>query len=89
MGRQEVEEIVKQVQEQLKHHNYLSNSSMREAFLHHDKDGSGFLDKAEFFALCDRFNVPVSDALVNKVRRRRGQRERSVAFSRNVDLGAM
>ncbi|XP_065257777.1 EF-hand domain-containing protein 1 [Emys orbicularis] len=67
MGRQELEELVKQVQEQLKHHNYLSNSSMREAFLHHDKDGSGFLDKEEFFALCNRFNLPVSDALVNKL----------------------
>uniref|UniRef100_A0A8C4W8B5 EF-hand domain containing 1 n=1 Tax=Gopherus evgoodei TaxID=1825980 RepID=A0A8C4W8B5_9SAUR len=80
-GRQELEELVKQVQEQLKHHNYLSNSSMREAFLHHDKDGSGFLDKAEFFALCNRFNLPVSDALVNKVRRQRGQLVWSLAFS--------
>lgn len=58
-----------QVQDQMRQHNYLSNGSLREAFLLQDKDGSGFLDKAEFLALCTRFNLPISDALVNKVRK--------------------
>ncbi|KYO34405.1 EF-hand domain-containing protein 1 [Alligator mississippiensis] len=66
-NRQELEELVMQVQDQMRQHNYLSNGSLREAFLLQDKDGSGFLDKAEFLALCTRFNLPISDALVNKL----------------------
>ncbi|XP_067150955.1 EF-hand domain-containing protein 1 [Apteryx mantelli] len=66
-SKQELDELIVQVQEELKLHNYLNNRNIQEEFLQHDKDGSGILDKGEFLALCDSLNVPTSDVLVNKL----------------------
>ncbi|XP_076188714.1 EF-hand domain-containing protein 1 isoform X4 [Aptenodytes patagonicus] len=64
---QEMDELIVQVQEELKLHKYLNNKSIREAFLQCDKDGSGILDKAKFLALCDSLSVPTNSFLVNKL----------------------
>lgn len=69
-SKQELDELLVQVQEELKLHNYLNNKNIREAFLQCDKDGSGILDKAKFLALCDSLSVPTNAILVNKVRRK-------------------
>ncbi|XP_074905051.1 EF-hand domain-containing protein 1 [Buteo buteo] len=66
-SKQELDELVVQVQEELKLHNYLNNKNIREAFLQCDKDGSGILDKAKFLALCNSLSVPTNAILVNKL----------------------
>ncbi|KFZ52825.1 EF-hand domain-containing protein 1, partial [Podiceps cristatus] len=66
-SRQELDELIVQVQEELKLHENLNNKNIREAFLQCDKDGSGILDKAKFLALCDSSSVPTNAFPVNKV----------------------
>ncbi|XP_035176276.1 EF-hand domain-containing protein 1 [Oxyura jamaicensis] len=66
-SQQELDELIVRVQEELKLHNYLNNSSIREAFLRCDKDDSGVLDKAKFLSLCDSLSVPTNAVLVNKL----------------------
>ncbi|NXV21036.1 EFHC1 protein, partial [Cepphus grylle] len=65
--KQELDELIRQVQEELKLHKSLNNKNIREAFLQCDEDGSGILDKAKFLALCDSLGVPTKAFLVNKV----------------------
>ncbi|XP_062974594.1 EF-hand domain-containing protein 1 isoform X2 [Elgaria multicarinata webbii] len=64
---QELDALAEQMQEHMRRHNYLPDSNMQAAFLQQDKDGSGLLNKEEFFALCDRFKVPVDDPLFQKL----------------------
>uniref|UniRef100_A0A8C6Z6E6 EF-hand domain containing 1 n=1 Tax=Nothoprocta perdicaria TaxID=30464 RepID=A0A8C6Z6E6_NOTPE len=64
--KQELDELIVQVQEELKLHNYLNNRNIQEKFHQRDQDGSGILDKGEFLALCNSLNVPTSNVLVNK-----------------------
>ncbi|NWS73477.1 EFHC1 protein, partial [Crotophaga sulcirostris] len=59
-SKKELDELLAQVQEELKLHKSLNNKNILEAFLQCDKDGSGILDKAEFAVLCDRLGVPTS-----------------------------
>uniref|UniRef100_A0ABM5GRK8 EF-hand domain-containing protein 1 isoform X2 n=1 Tax=Pogona vitticeps TaxID=103695 RepID=A0ABM5GRK8_9SAUR len=59
--------LSEQLQEHMQRHNYLPDSNMQAAFLEQDKDGSGLINKAEFFALCDRFKVPVDDPIFQKL----------------------
>ncbi|KFP43916.1 EF-hand domain-containing protein 1, partial [Chlamydotis macqueenii] len=66
-SKQELDELVVQVQEELKLHKHLNNKNIREAFLQCDEDGSGILDKARFLALCDSLSVPTNTFLINKV----------------------
>ncbi|KFZ65473.1 EF-hand domain-containing protein 1, partial [Antrostomus carolinensis] len=68
-NRQGLDELIVQVQEELKLHK-LNNKKIWEAFFQCDKDRSGFLDKAKFLALCDSLSVPTNILLVNKVRRK-------------------
>lgn len=68
--KQELDELIVQVQEELKLHKYLNNKNIREAFLQCDKDGSGVLDQAKFLALCNSLGVPTDAILLNKVRRK-------------------
>ncbi|XP_009566498.2 EF-hand domain-containing protein 1 isoform X1 [Cuculus canorus] len=65
--KQELEELIPQVQEELKLHKSLNNKNIWEAFLQCDKDGCGILDKAQFLALCDSLSVPTSAILVHKL----------------------
>ncbi|XP_025897263.1 EF-hand domain-containing protein 1 isoform X2 [Nothoprocta perdicaria] len=65
--KQELDELIVQVQEELKLHNYLNNRNIQEKFHQRDQDGSGILDKGEFLALCNSLNVPTSNVLVNKL----------------------
>lgn len=51
----------------MQRHNYLPDGNMQSAFLEQDKDGSGLINKTEFFALCDHFKVPVDDPVFQKV----------------------
>lgn len=69
-SKQELDELIARVQEELKLHNYLNYSNIREALLRSDKDESGFLNRAKFLSVCDSLNVPTSAVLVNKVRRK-------------------
>lgn len=69
-NEQELDELIARVQEELKLHNYLNYSNIREALLRCDKDESGFLNKAKFLSVCDSLKVPTSAVLVNKVRRK-------------------
>uniref|UniRef100_A0A670YAK6 EF-hand domain containing 1 n=1 Tax=Pseudonaja textilis TaxID=8673 RepID=A0A670YAK6_PSETE len=64
---QELAVVLEQIQEHMKRHNYLPDSSMQEAFLQQDKDGSGLLNKTEFFALCDHFKIPTDDPVFQKL----------------------
>ncbi|KFQ37188.1 EF-hand domain-containing protein 1, partial [Mesitornis unicolor] len=64
--KQELDELIVQVQEELKLHEYLNNKNIQEAFLQCDKDGSGILDKAKFTSLCESLSVPTS-AVLNKL----------------------
>ncbi|NXF41662.1 EFHC1 protein, partial [Nyctibius bracteatus] len=66
-SKQELDELIVQVQEELKHHHYLNNKNIQEAFLQCDKDDCGMLDKATFLALCESLRVPTNVFLVNKV----------------------
>ncbi|XP_054675408.1 EF-hand domain-containing protein 1 isoform X1 [Grus americana] len=65
--KQELDELIVQVQEELKLHKYLNNKNIREAFLQCDKDGSGILDQAKFLALCNSLSVPTDAILLNKL----------------------
>ncbi|XP_066494100.1 EF-hand domain-containing protein 1 [Tiliqua scincoides] len=65
--KQEMEAVVEQLQEHMRRHNYLPDSNMQAAFLQQDQDGSGLLNKAEFFSLCDHFKIPVDDPLFKKL----------------------
>ncbi|XP_007430815.1 EF-hand domain-containing protein 1 [Python bivittatus] len=64
---QELAALLEQIQEHMRRHNYLPDSSMQEAFLQQDKDGSGLLNKAEFSALCDHFKIPIDDPIFQKL----------------------
>ncbi|XP_008498041.2 EF-hand domain-containing protein 1 [Calypte anna] len=64
---QDLDELIAQVQEELRHHKYLNNRDIWEAFLQCDKDGSGIMDKAKFFSLCENLSVPTSATLVSKL----------------------
>nr|XP_056712805.1 EF-hand domain-containing protein 1 [Euleptes europaea] len=64
---QELEAVVAEMREHLQRHNYLPDSGLQEAFLQQDRDGSGLLDKAGFFNLCEHFKVPVDDPLFQKL----------------------
>ncbi|NXG66683.1 EFHC1 protein, partial [Hemiprocne comata] len=66
-SKQELDELIVQVQEELKLHKYLNNKNIWEAFLQCDTDGSGILDKAKFLAICDSLSVPTSAVLVTKL----------------------
>lgn len=66
-SKQELDELIARVQEELKLHNYLNYSNIREALLRSDKDESGFLNRAKFLSVCDSLNVPTSAVLVNKL----------------------
>ncbi|KAM6355350.1 EF-hand domain-containing protein 1-like [Podargus strigoides] len=66
-SKRELDELIVQVQEELKPHKNLDNKNIWEAFLQCDKDGSGLLDKAKFLALCDSLSVPTNTSLVNKL----------------------
>ncbi|NXK10876.1 EFHC1 protein, partial [Herpetotheres cachinnans] len=66
-NRQELDELIVQVQEELKLRKYLNNKNIQEAFLQCDKDGSGILDKTKFLALCDSLSVPTNAILLNKL----------------------
>lgn len=69
-SKQEPDELIERVQEELKPHKHLNNKNIREAFLQCDKDGSGVLDKAKFLSLCDSLSVPTNTILLNQVRRK-------------------
>ncbi|KAJ7345642.1 hypothetical protein JRQ81_001592 [Phrynocephalus forsythii] len=64
---QELGVLSEQIQEHMQRHNYLPDSNMQAAFLEQDKDGSGLINKTEFFALCDHFKVPVDDPVFQKL----------------------
>ncbi|XP_009982991.1 PREDICTED: EF-hand domain-containing protein 1, partial [Tauraco erythrolophus] len=66
-SKQELDELIVQVQEELNLHKNLNNKNIQEAFLQSDKDGSGILNKAKFLSLCDSLNVPTNTFLVNKL----------------------
>uniref|UniRef100_A0A8C3PHK5 EF-hand domain containing 1 n=1 Tax=Calidris pygmaea TaxID=425635 RepID=A0A8C3PHK5_9CHAR len=66
-GKQELDELIGQVREELKLHKSLDGKIMREAFCQCDEDGCGILDKAKFLALCDSLGVPTNASLVNKL----------------------
>ncbi|XP_032998581.1 EF-hand domain-containing protein 1 isoform X1 [Lacerta agilis] len=66
-NKQELDALTEQIQEHMRRHNYLPDSSMQAAFLQQDKDGSGLLSREEFCALCDHFKVPVDDPLFQKL----------------------
>ncbi|KFP34192.1 EF-hand domain-containing protein 1, partial [Colius striatus] len=66
-SKQELDELIVQVQEELKLQKHLNNKNIWEAFLQCDKDGSGTLDKAKFLAVCDSLSVPTNTILINKL----------------------
>ncbi|KAM6279843.1 EF-hand domain-containing protein 1 isoform 3-T3 [Porphyrio hochstetteri] len=66
-SRQELDELIVQVQEELKLREYLNNKNIEEAFLQCDKDGSGTLNRETFLDLCNRLNVPTNTTLLNKL----------------------
>ncbi|XP_074720779.1 EF-hand domain-containing protein 1 [Strix uralensis] len=66
-SKQELDELIVQVQEELNLHKNLNKKNIQEAFLRCDKDGSGTLDKAKFLALCDSLGVPTNIILLNKL----------------------
>ncbi|NXT23015.1 EFHC1 protein, partial [Syrrhaptes paradoxus] len=66
-SKQELDELIMQVQEELKLHKHLNNTNIQEAFLQCDKDGSGILDKATFLSLCDSLSLPTNTILLNKL----------------------
>ncbi|NWI66361.1 EFHC1 protein, partial [Todus mexicanus] len=65
--KQEPDELIVQVQEELKPHKHLNNKNIQEAFLQCDKDGSGILDKEKFLAICNSLSVPTNSVLLNKL----------------------
>ncbi|XP_009869295.1 PREDICTED: EF-hand domain-containing protein 1, partial [Apaloderma vittatum] len=66
-SKQELDELIVQVQEEMKLHKYLNNKNIHEAFLQCDKDGSGILDKAKFVDLCNSLSVPTSAMVLSKL----------------------
>ncbi|NWW75673.1 EFHC1 protein, partial [Climacteris rufus] len=65
--RKDLDDLIVEVQKELKLQDPFNTRKFHEAFHHFDKDGSGFLDKAKFLNVCDRFNVPTSTILLKKV----------------------
>ncbi|NXU49925.1 EFHC1 protein, partial [Turnix velox] len=65
--KQELDELIEKVQEELKLNKSLDNRNIWKAFLQRDENGSGILDKDKFLALCDSLGVPTKDFLVNKL----------------------
>ncbi|NXN35087.1 EFHC1 protein, partial [Rhinoptilus africanus] len=66
-SKQELDELIGQVQGELKLQKSLNNKNIREAFLQCDEDGSGILDKGKFLDLCDSLGVPTKAFLVTKL----------------------
>ncbi|XP_044529319.1 EF-hand domain-containing protein 1 [Gracilinanus agilis] len=65
--RDEIERLIKQIQERLKDANILIENPIREAFEILDKDRTGFVDKEKFFGICKTFNLPIDDCLINQL----------------------
>lgn len=64
-GVQELETLIDVIQKQLKDHPCRDN--ILEAFQVYDKEASGYVDKEDFFKICDSLNVPVDDSLIKEV----------------------
>ncbi|NWV31567.1 EFHC1 protein, partial [Grantiella picta] len=65
--KKDLDDLIVEVQKQLKLLEPFNTKQFHEAFHHFDKEGSGFLDKAKFLNVCDRFQVPTSTILLKKV----------------------
>ncbi|NXS55251.1 EFHC1 protein, partial [Brachypteracias leptosomus] len=66
-SKEELDELLVQVQEELKLHKHLDNKKVQEVFLQPDKDGSGTMDKATFVELCNSLGVPTNTVLLKKL----------------------
>ncbi|XP_066172854.1 EF-hand domain-containing protein 1 [Sylvia atricapilla] len=65
--KKELDDLIVEVQKELKLQQPFNTRQFHEAFHHFDKEGSGFLDKTRFLNICDRFNVPTSTILLKKL----------------------
>ncbi|NWV20190.1 EFHC1 protein, partial [Origma solitaria] len=65
--KKDLDDLIVEVQKELKLLEPFNTRQFHEAFHHFDKDGSGFLDKTRFLNICDRFHVPTSTILLKKV----------------------
>ncbi|NWV07111.1 EFHC1 protein, partial [Ptilonorhynchus violaceus] len=65
--KKDLDDLIVEVQKQLKLQEPFNSRQFHEAFHHCDKDGSGFLERAKFLNVCDRFNVPTSTILLKKL----------------------
>ncbi|XP_068926691.1 EF-hand domain-containing protein 1 [Petaurus breviceps papuanus] len=63
----DLETLIKEIQERLKKCSFLVQGSVREAFQILDKNETGYLDREQFFAVCKNFNLPVDDCLINQL----------------------
>ncbi|EDV19218.1 EF-hand domain-containing protein 1 [Trichoplax sp. H2] len=63
-NEQELDELVRTIQAQLKRENYMNSHSLQEAFLQCDKDRSGRIDRDELATLCEKFNLPCDAQLL-------------------------
>ncbi|XP_014728395.1 PREDICTED: EF-hand domain-containing protein 1 [Sturnus vulgaris] len=65
--KKDLDDLIVEVQKELKLQEPFNTRQFHEAFHHFDKEGSGFLDKARFLNVCDRFHVPTSTILLKKL----------------------
>ncbi|NXY19486.1 EFHC1 protein, partial [Atrichornis clamosus] len=68
--KKDLDDLIVEVQKDLKLQEPFNTRNFHEAFHHCDKDGSGLLDKGKFLDVCDKFNVPTSTILLKKVRQK-------------------
>ncbi|XP_005502918.2 EF-hand domain-containing protein 1 [Columba livia] len=66
-SRQELDDLIVQVREELKLHKHLNIDNVRKELLQCDQDGSGIVDKGTFLAALESTCVPTNALLVNKL----------------------
>ncbi|XP_023598428.1 EF-hand domain-containing protein 1 isoform X2 [Trichechus manatus latirostris] len=64
-GTKELEALIDTIQKQLK--DYSCKDNIREAFQVYDKEASGYVDREKFFKICESFNIPIDDSLVEEL----------------------
>ncbi|NXE99226.1 EFHC1 protein, partial [Menura novaehollandiae] len=65
--KKDLDDVIVEVQKELKLQEPLNTRKFHEAFHHCDKEGSGLLDKTKFLDICEKLNVPISTLLLKKV----------------------
>eukprot|EP00051_Salpingoeca_urceolata_P022734 m.376819 g.376819 ORF g.376819 m.376819 type:complete len:817 (-) comp20017_c10_seq12:104-2554(-) len=82
----ELHEIVSQLRGALARSNYDRFPSIREAFLFYDRDRNGFLSRERVKSICEQFNIPISEDLMDALMEAMPSHPEGIAYRDFVDF---